>query len=131
MTVAYNTTVRNNRQTQIGNAIDGGAGAGILYIYSGVRPASGGAAGTILATLTLPKPSFTVAGGVLTFNAITPVNASSSGTASWARITDSTGAWIADMSVGLSASDINLNALLIAIGAQVAVTAGTITEGNP
>ena len=122
MTIAYSTTVRDNRLTQVLNAIDGGSGDGVLTIYNGTRPASGGTATTALATFTLPKPSATVSGGVLTFNAITAVNASTTGTATWARITDSAGTFVADMSVGTSGADVNLNSTAISSGAQVSIT---------
>jgi len=57
MTVGLSTTVRNNRLTQILNAIDLGAGPGLIRIYDGSRPATGGTVTTKLAELTCADPS--------------------------------------------------------------------------
>ena len=71
MTLGLATTLRNARLDQITAAIDAGT-AGLLRIYDGSRPATGGAATTLLAELTLSDPSSgAAAGGVLTFSAIT------------------------------------------------------------
>ena len=131
MSISYSIAERNNRLTQILNVIDGGAGDGILTIYNGVRPATGGAATTALATFTLPKPSGTIASGVYTFNAITAVTIGTTGTATWARLTDSAGTFAADVNVGTSGSDINFNSTAFSAGAQASITSMTITEGNP
>lgn len=132
MAMALTTTIRNNRLDQIKNAIDAGAGAGLLRIYDGVRPASGGAATTLLAELTLSDPcAAAAAAGVLTFSAITAdAAANATGTATWARIVDSAGNWCVDMSVSTSGSDLNLNSTSISLGQNVAVTSATITEAN-
>lgn len=131
MAVAYSTTVRTNRMTQVLNAIDLGAGAGLLKIYDGTRPASGGTATNLLATLTLSDPCGSVLSGVLTLSAITSdTSADATGTATWARITDSTGTFVLDCSVGASGTDIILNTAAIVIGAQVSVTSAVLTEGN-
>jgi hypothetical protein len=71
MTVGLSLTVRNNRLTQIVTPIDAGAGNGLLRIYDGTRPATGGTATNKLAELTLSKPCGVVANQVLTFSAIT------------------------------------------------------------
>jgi hypothetical protein len=137
MTLGFSTTLRNNRATQTLNAIDANASAGQILIYSGTRPATGAAitAQLLLATLTLSKPSGTVSGGVLTLAAITSGTGSAAATASgtdatWARIVDGGGTFVADASVGTSGADINLSAVHIVTGATVSVTSGTITEGN-
>ncbi|MBS3927789.1 MAG: hypothetical protein KGZ65_04275 [Sphingomonadales bacterium] len=133
MAIGYATTLRNARLDQIKTAIDAGAGAGLLRFYDGSRPATGGAATTLLAELTMSDPSAGAAsGGVLTLSAITAdSSANATGTATWARIVDSTGAFVLDCSVGTSGADINLNSVAIQVGAQVSITSATITEGNP
>lgn len=133
MALAYSSTVRNNRLTQISNAIDGGAGAGLLRIYQGTRPASGGTATTLLAELTFSDPcAASITGGVLTFNTITQdSSADNSDTATWFRLVDSTGAFVVDGNVAASASDLNLTPTSITAGQPVSVTSFTITEGNP
>jgi hypothetical protein len=50
--------------------------------------------------------------------------------ATWARVKDSTGAFVADGSVGTSGSDFIMGSVLIATGQTVSITSGTITEGN-
>ena len=103
-----------------------------MRIYDGVRPATGGSATTLLAELTLSDPCAAgAASGILTFNAITAdSSANATGTATWARIVTSAGAFVLDCSVGTSGADINLNTTSIVSGAQVSVTSASITEGN-
>lgn len=118
---------------QIKTAVDAGAGAGLLRIYDGSRPATGGSATTLLAELTFTDPSApSASGGVLTFSSITSdSSANATGTATWFRLVDSTGAFVLDGNVGTSGSDLNLNTTSIVSGATVSVTSFTITEGNP
>jgi hypothetical protein len=132
MALAYTTTTRNNMLQQIIDAMDAGAGAALWRIYDGARPASGGAATTLLAELTCSDPSATKAAGVLTFSAITSdASANATGTATWMRIVDSTGTFAVDGSVNTAGSDLNLNSTSITIAQQVDITSATITEGNP
>jgi hypothetical protein len=105
---------------------------GLLRIYDGSRPASGGTATTLLAELAL---SATAAGaassGVLTLNAITQdSSANATGTATWFRIVTSGGTFVIDGSVGTSGSDLNLTTTSIVSGQPVSITSFTITEGN-
>lgn len=128
MTLALSTTVRGNRVGQINTAAGNSA---ILTIYSGVRPATGGTVTTALAALTCNASGFgTVSGAALTAAAITNATASATGTASWARLTSSGGTFVADMDVGTSGSDLNLNTTSIVSGATVSVTSCVITDGN-
>jgi hypothetical protein len=136
--VAYSTTIRSNRMTQVLNAIDGGSTAGILRVYDGTRPATGGTATNLLWSLPLgttsgTKPSGSVTNGVLSINTngTTGAAASGSGTATWGRFVDSAGTFCIDVNVGTSGADINLNSVLISSGQTVYVTnAGTITDGS-
>lgn len=134
MAFGFATTLRNSRLNAIRDAIDAGAGAGKLRIYSGTRPATGAAitSQTLLAELTFSDPCAPAAsGGVLTFSAITADTAAdATGTATWARIVDSTGTFVADCNVGTSGSDINLNSTAIQVNAEVSVTSATLTDGN-
>jgi hypothetical protein len=92
---SYTTTVRSNRMTQVLNAIDAGAGAGTVKVYSGTVPANVGTAitdQTLLATLTLSDPCGSVSNGVLTFSAITEDSSGdANGTPTFARLADSDG----------------------------------------
>lgn len=132
MTVGLAVTLRNARANLISAAVDAGAGPGLFRVYDGTRPATGGTATTLLAELTFSDPSAAAAsGGVLTFNAITAdPSANASGTATWGRMVDSTGAFVDDFSVGTSGADFNLNTVTITSGVQVSCTSATLTEGN-
>jgi hypothetical protein len=132
MALAYSTTARNNQLNQVRDAIDGGAGAGLLRIYDGTRPATCGTATTLGAELTCSDPcAGAAAGGVLTFSAITAdASANASITATWHRFVDSTGTCVVDGNCGTSGSDLNLNTTTITVGVQVSCTSYTITGGN-
>ena len=129
MALAFATSIRNTMLDRITTEV---GASGLLRIYDGSRPASGGAATTLLAELTCNAtfaPS--ASGGVLTLNAITTDStANATGTATWFRITTSGGTWMIDGNVGTSGSDLNLNTTSIVSGAAVSVTAFTITAGN-
>lgn len=112
--------------------IDGGAAAGYIEIRSGTRPvnANSAATGTLLATLTFSDPAFGAANtsGVATASAITSdTSADATGTATWARVFDSNGATVMDLSVGTSGADINLDSVSIVAGGTVSITAMTVT----
>jgi hypothetical protein len=129
MALGYSTALRNAQLDAITTAIGSN---GLLRIYNGSRPATGGTATTLLAQLAL---SATAAGaassGVLTFSAITnDSSADATGTATWFRITTSGGTAVIDGDVGTSGSDLNFNTVSFVSGAVIAVTSLTITAGN-
>jgi hypothetical protein len=129
MALAYSVAVRNAMLDEITAAV---GASGLLRIYDGSRPATGGTATTLLAELTL-NATFAAAAssGVLTLNAITSdSSANATGTATWFRIVTSGGTHVIDGNVGTSGSDLNLNTTSIVSGAAVAVTSFTITGGN-
>ena len=130
MALAYSSTVRNGMLDQITSAI---GASGLLRIYDGTRPASGGTATTLLAQLALSATSAPAAsGGVLTFNAITQdSSADATGTATWFRVTTSGGTFVIDGSISTSGSDLNLTTTAIVATQPVSVTSFVITEGNP
>jgi len=117
------------------DAITTSAGASaLLRIYDGTRPATGGAATTLLAELTCNATFAPAAsGGVLTLNAITQdSSANASGTATWFRIVKADGTtFVLDGNVGTSGSDLNLTTTTIVITQPVSVSSFAITEGNP
>lgn len=57
MALAFATTLRNAMLDEIKTALDAGAGAALIRIYDGTRPATGGTATTLLAELTCTDPS--------------------------------------------------------------------------
>jgi hypothetical protein len=129
MALAYSVAVRNAMLDEITAAV---GASGLLRIYDGSRPATGGTATTLLAELTL-NATFAAAAssGVLTLNAITSdSSANATGTATWFRIVTSGGTHVIDGNVSTSGSDLNLNTTSIVSGAAVAVTSFTITGGN-
>jgi hypothetical protein len=105
---------------------------GLLRIYDGTRPATGGAATTKLAELALSATAAgAAASGVLTLSAITQdSSADATGTATWFRITTSGGTHVIDGNVGTSGSDLNLVTTSIVATQPVSVTSFVITEGN-
>lgn len=129
MALAYSTTVRNAMLDSITTAV---GSSGLLRIYDGSRPASGGTATNKLAELPLSATSAPgSAAGVLTYNAITSANAVATGTATWFRLVTSGGTFVVDGNVGLSGSDLNLTNTNIVTGQSVGVSSLVITEGNP
>lgn len=135
MTVGIATSVRNSRVQQIQVALDAGAAGGKIKFYNGTQPSTGGTATTLLATARFPKPSAPAAsGGVLTFNAISPdTNAAATGTATWARLTDSNDTFVADCTVTAvgGGGDIQLISTSVTAGGTVAINTASITDGNP
>lgn len=133
MALAYSTTLRNTRLDAIDDATNGGAGAGLLRIYDGTRPATGGTATTLLAELTFSDPAFgAAASGVITASAITQdASANATGTATWFRVVDSSATFVMDGNVGTSGSDLNMTTTSIVATQPVSCSSFVITEGNP
>lgn len=130
MTLGIVTTTRNNMLDEITSDI---GASGLLRIYDGSRPATGGAATTLLAELPLSATAAgAAAAGVLTFSAITAdASANATGTATWFRVATSGGTAVVDGSVGVAASDINFNSVSFVVGGNVAVSSLVWTAGNP
>lgn len=126
MAASYNLTVKNARLTVVRDAIDQGAGPGVLQI---------GTAGmaVVLAEITLADPCGSVAGGVLTFGGMprSEPSADATGLAASARIRDSAGN---DIVTGLTVTatggggDIQLNSVSISAGQTVDLTSAAITH---
>lgn len=129
MTLKLNATLRNTMLDAITTRAGGSAK---LKIFSGTQPATGGAETTKLAELTCHATfAAGASGGVLTLNAITAdSSADATGTASWFRIESSGGSHVLDGTVGTSGADMNLSTTSIVAGAQVSITAASITIGN-
>jgi len=133
MALGFATTLRTARASQIVAAIDAGAGAGKLRLYNGTRPATGGAVTTLLAELTFSDPCGTVTSGVLTFSAIaSDASADNTGTATWFRIVDSTGAFVLDGTITGTGGggDITMTSTSIQAGVTVDATSLVFTEDN-
>ena len=125
-------TTRNSMLNAIRDALDAGAGAATIKIYSGTQPANADTAlsgNTLLATLTATDPSApNASSGTLTFSTITEdSSADATGTATFARVADSTGATVFDCDVGTSGATINLNTTSIVAGGPVRITSFTVS----
>ncbi len=131
----YSVALKNAQQNAITTTL--GANAN-LKIYSGTQatnPDTAIGAQVLLATLTCNAtfaPS--ASGGVLTLNSITSgtgtAGAGAGTTATWYRLETSGGTAHIDGTVGISASDLNLNNTNIATGQTVSVSSSTYTNGN-
>ena len=133
MALGFATTLRTARASQIVAAIDAGAGAGKLRLYNGTRPATGGTVTTLLAELTFSDPCGTVTSGVLTFSGIaSDASADNTGTATWFRIVDSTGAFVLDGTITVTGGggDITMTSTSIQAGVTVDATSLAFTEDN-
>lgn len=133
MALGFATTLRTARASQIVAAIDAGAGAGKLRLYNGTRPATGGTVTTLLAELTFSDPCGTVTSGVLTFSDIaSDASADNTGTATWFRIVDSTGAFVLDGTITVTGGggDITMTSTSIQAGVTVDATSLVFTEDN-
>jgi hypothetical protein len=130
MALAYIEALRHAQLDEI--TAQAGASA-LLRIYDGSRPATGGAATTLLAELTCNATFAPAAsGGDLTLNAIADdTSADATGTATWFRIVQSDGSThVMDGDVGTSGSDLNMNSVSFVTGGTVEVTSFVISAGN-
>lgn len=123
MAVTYSNTVKDNRMTQVLNAIDGGAGAGYIEICTA-------AYASVLATITLSDPCGTVGSQALTLTMPkSDTNADATGTAAIARIKDSNGTVIVSgLTVGTSGTDIILSSVAVTAGDTVTLNSAVITH---
>lgn len=113
------------------NFIDAGAAGGKIKVYDGAQPANADTAlsgNTLLGTLTFSGTCAPDAvSGVLTFSAITEDSAAdATGTATFARVTDSDDNVAFDVDVGISGASINLNTVSIVVGGAIRMTSGTL-----
>ena len=129
MALGIVATTRNNMLDEI--TADIGA-SGLLRIYDGTQPATGGTATTLLAELPLSATAAAAAsGGVLTFSTITDdSSANATGTATWFRLATSGGAAVVDGTVSTSGADLNFDSVSFVSGGTVSVSSFTITAGN-
>lgn len=128
MALGYLTALRNAQLDAISTAVGSG---GRIRIYSGVRPATGGAVTTLLGEFTFAgafAPAAT--GGVLTPNTPPATTGITAGTATWYRIVTSANAFVMDGDAGTSGTDMILSTTTISSGLPLSITGHTITAGN-
>lgn len=124
------TAARNAACDAVVDLVDAGSGAGTIKIYTGTSPGPGNAAtGTLLGTLTFSDPAFgSASSGTATASAITSdTSADATGTAGYARVEDSAGNDVMDLTVGTSAADLILDSVAIVAGGTIAATSCTVT----
>jgi hypothetical protein len=121
--IEFTDALKVSAQTLVKNAIEAGAGAGELQIYS--------AADVLLATITLTDPCGTVdAQGQLTITQGAAGTGAADGTAAWGQFADSDGAWVIRAPVQQGASPVSgvivLSAISIVTGATVTLVSATV-----
>lgn len=128
MTIKLSTAARNALGDAIVAQLDAGAGSGSIKIYDGTQPANPSVAVTtqnILSEHTLTEPAGTVTNGVLTFATISNDEfANATGTASWARFFDGSGAAVVDASISPvgGGGDLQMNTVNVVINGPVRFT---------
>jgi hypothetical protein len=134
MTLRVSNAVRSALANQITTALDAGAGAGKIRVYSGSQPAGPDTAigaQVLLAEFTLNDPSFgAAANGVITLqNVPRSTNGLAAGTAAWFRALDSNNVAVADGTVTVTGGggELQLNTVTISVGVALDITIGTIT----
>lgn len=139
MALRISTPARNAACDAVVDLVDGGAGPGVIRVYTGAQPATPATSpsGTLLAEFTLSDPAFgSAATGVAALD-VTPAltdTGITNGTAGWFRILDSTeaagtGLGVIDGSVTATGGggQLELNTTTISTGVNVEVTSGTVT----
>lgn len=129
MALGLSTAARNALLDSLNSVI---GTSGLLRIYDGSRPATGGTATTLLAELALSSTALASASSAsAAFNSITnDSSANATGTATWFRIVTSGGTHVIDGSVGTSGADLNFNTVSFVAGATIAVSSLSISAGN-
>jgi hypothetical protein len=124
----YVTTLRNAQLDALTTAV---GSAGKLQIYDGTRPATGGTATNKLAEFILGTP-FAGAAAAASLSPTLPANTVGllAGTATWARVTTSAGAFVADVSVGTTGTEVIVNTATVSVGLTMSVTSWTVGAGN-
>ena len=135
MAISFSLAVRNARLQVILDALDSGTLGGKLIVYTAPRPLTGAAitTQTIIGTCNFSKPSATIANGVLSLNTVNAdLFADSTNTINWARLTNSEGLFVMDVSCGVigSGADIIFNTLSAQLNSTITIDSGSLTEGN-
>lgn len=133
MTIRLSTAVASDMADAVTAAVDAGAAAGTLKVYTGSKPATveTAASGTLLATFTLTDPAAAAAAaGVATldFDPDLSATVAANGTAGWFRIADSDGNGVLDGDVSTTGADLNFSSVAWTSGGTVELSTGTITQ---
>ena len=129
----FSNAVKSTIALSIIAAIDAGGAGGTLQFFTGVMPSAPSVAISsqiLLGTLICSHPVGTESSGVITFGAITQdSSADNNGTATWARLSTSSGVAVADFDVSDNAGtgSIKLNTTSIVAGGPILITSFIIT----
>ncbi len=106
--------------------LDSGPGPARIRVYDGVRPAPGDPGTTLLVEIALNKPCGVLAAHIVTLASTDLPICLNSGTATWARIVNGSGAYAIDCDVSDASgtAPIKLSAVLLLAGAKVALVSG-------
>lgn len=118
------------RNTRLDDVTARAGNAALLRVYTAPRPATGGAATTLLVEWTLGTP-FAAAAVAAVLSPTLPADTTgvTNGTASWWRIVKSDGTThVMDGDVGV---EMTMNTTSVATGAACKVLSFSISEGNP
>ena len=123
MAVSYAAGLKDARMNAVVSAVDSNASPGTLEI--GTTGMS-----TVLLAITLQKPSFSEASGVITMLGVPLTGtASNSGNAAAARFKDGSGAvQISGLTVGTSGADVIINTVAVTSGQTITVQSALITH---
>jgi hypothetical protein len=125
MSVVYRASLKATRMQSVLDDIDNNAAAAHLKIQT-----AGG--GTLLANITLAKPSFSRAAAVLTLLGvpISDLSADATGTAAEATIEDGAGnVIVSGLTVGTSGANLIFNSVAFQVNQEIRLDSGTITHG--
>lgn len=129
MGMRFSTTLRGNRAQEL---LDLAGTNPKIKFYNGTVPATGGTpSGTLLGTVACSGALGTRSGAVITMNStLTQTNSSHvNGTPTFARITDSADAFVADIDIGSGSGNMQFTGT-VQNGVNIVLNASTITEGN-
>lgn len=134
MSFVFNDAVRNAQAQAIVDAFDAGPGPGYIEIYDGAQPSKNGPATNLLGTLVLSSPSAaSITNGVLTLDGVTSdSDADAGGDATWFRMKDSTGVFVADGNISVTGGGATLqfDNITITAGGAINISSFVITMGN-
>jgi hypothetical protein len=125
MSVVYRASLKATRMQSVLDDIDNNAAAAHLKIYDAGKA-------TLLANITLAKPSFSRAAAVLTLLGVpkSDLAADATGTAAEATIEDGGGTVIVDgLTVGTASANIIFNSVAFQVNQEIRLDSGTITHG--
>lgn len=130
--MAWSISIQHNeaRLTGTRDFLDLGPNPAELRLYNGTRPANGGPATTLLASIKLDKPCGTVEDGALTLTAADMPLCVADGEATWGRVVNGNGTFAQDGNVSTVAAgtgEIQLDDVNLLAGGRVQLIAAVLT----